>query len=202
MLTPLPFKNDPSGLTDIFRRIAPGSDLHNVLCKYMLTHGVEYVALSVPSVRPWKYIDKPMPRFSQRFPEDYVDNLDSLLAQGDPRVLIINHKSRSARVVKVDSLKAYNSTLLSMFVQSLQQINRKSRILYHMVGVTPPYGIGKFVLAETYQCCFRNLVCKLKVTRGEFEVRLYVRGHVHHTSLLDLSSVSKWLNCEPALVIT
>ena len=204
MLTPLLYKDTHDGLTDIYRKVAPGTHLHSVLCEYMLTRGLEFVALTVPTVRPSEFVVKNLSRFSQKFPQEYTDNLDALLAQGgdDPRVLVINCQSKSAQLVKVDSLQKYNETLLSLFVQSLQQINKTSRVLYRMVGQVPKHGLGKFVSSETNQCCFKNLVCKLKANRGGFEIKLYVRGHLNHNSLLDLSTVSKWFNCEPTLVFT
>ena len=197
-MIPLPFKKDSDGLTDLYRRIIPGSDLHNVICQYMLTRGLTYVALSVPSSRPTFFNTSNTPKFSDRFPKEYVDDLDSLLAQ-DNRVLSINRKTKEAEMIKVYSEKTYNEALLSMFVQSVQQINPTSQLLYLMVGLKPRFGRGRFVSSETNQCCFKNLVLKLKVTsRGSFDIRVFVREHVNHTDLLVLSSLSKWMNCEPA----
>lgn len=194
----MPYKDNDDGLTDIYRKITPGSELHNVLCKYMLTNRVNYVALMVPSSRPTSFINRHMSRFSDRFPKEYVDDLDVLLAQGRscPRVLVINHKNQEARMIEITSEETYYSVLFSMFVQSVQQINPTSRMLYLMIGMQPKFGLGKFVDSETNQCCFRYLVFKKKVIRGDVVIKVYVRDHVHHKSLLDLSSVSKWFNCE------
>lgn len=197
VVIPLPYKQNSDDLTDLYRQIVRGSDLHNALCEYMLTHKLTYVALSVPTSRPTFFNTGITPRFCDKFPKEYVDDLDTLLAQSN-RVLTINRGMKKAKMVEVYSEKTYNEALLSMFIQSVQQINPTSRLLYSMVGLEPKFGLGKFVSSETNQCCFKYLVFKLKVTRGSFVIRVYVRSHVNHTSLLVLSAVSKWFNCEPA----
>ena len=193
----MPFKQDSQGLTDLYRRVTPGSDLHNTICEYMLNHGLKYVALSVPTTRPTFYKTGNIHNFGDRFPKDYVDDLDSLLAQGN-QVLSINRKKKEAKRIQVLSQEKYNQVLLSIFVQSVQQINPTSRILYRMNGLKPRFGLGKFASSDTNQCCFKNLVLRLKVTCGMLEIRMYVSEHINHNSLLVLSAVSKWFNCEPA----
>lgn len=201
VITQMPFQRTDDGLTDIYRKAVTGSDIHRVLCGYMQKRGIKYVGLSTPKVRPTSFIVQKMPRFYNRFPEEYVREVDTLLGQGGnvPEALVINHETNKARTVKVSSLKMYNSVLLSLFVQSVQQVNQTSRILYRMVGLVPEHGLGKFISSETTQCCFQNLVAKLNSTnRGEFEIKFFVRDHIRHNSPFDHSSVSKWFNCDVA----
>jgi hypothetical protein len=203
VITQMPFQESDAGLSDIYRRAVPGSDIHRVLCKFMLTRGLKYVGLTAPSARPSSYVDKAVPNFHEHFPEDYSRDLDTLLGHGGsvPTVLIINQRSKEATAVKVTDRDTYNRVLLSMFVQSVQQLNRTSRMLFRMVGLPPKFGMGTFVSSETTQCCFKNLVAKLKTTpRGEFEINFFVKDHIHHSSLLDLSSIAKWFNSESAVV--
>ena len=192
-------QEDNTGLTDISRRIIPGSSLHKALCKYMTSTGSRYVGLSVPSTYPRNY-SREKGKFWKKFPTDYVDEVESLLAQGSPRyVLNINRIKDTAQLVQVESEETYNRVLLSLFVQSVQQINPTSRLLYSMVNVKPLHGLGVFISCETNQCCFRYLVAKVhrpSYSESDIDIRLYVRDHVHHNSLLDLSVISKWMNCE------
>lgn len=201
VITEMPFQESDAGLSDIYRTAVQGSDMHSVLCEFMLTRGLKYVGLSAPSARPKSFLKKPQPRFHERFPKEYVRDVDTLLGQGGtvPKVLVINYRPKKAWAVKVTDEQTYNQVILSMFVQSVQQLNRTSRLLYSMVDLAPMYGMGTFVSSETTQCCFKNLVAKLKTNvRGEFEIKFYVRDHVSHSGLVDLSSVSKWFNCETA----
>lgn len=198
VITEMPLQESDTGLTDIYRKVVPGSDIHRVLCKFMLTRKLKYVGLSAPSARPTSFMNNQQPKFHDRFPQEYVRDVDTLLGQGGgvPKVLVINHHTKKARTVKVNDRKTYDQVILSMFVQSVQQLNRTSRLLYRMVNLPPKFGIGTFVSSETTHCCFKNLVAKLKInTRSEFEIKFYVRDHVNHSGQVDLSSVSKWFNC-------
>lgn len=192
----MPYKKDTDGLTDLYQEITPASCLHNVICTYMKTHRLTYIALSVPSSRP-AFFNAAKAKFCDKFPKEYVNELDSLFSQS-AKVLIINRKKRDAKIVEVNSEKTYNEALLSIFVQSVQQINPTSRLLYAMVGLKPRFGLGKFVASETNQCCFKNLVIKLKCSG---ELRVYVRDHINHKTLLVLNAVSKWLDCKPITAI-
>lgn len=199
VITEMPFQESDVGLSDVYRKAVPGSDVYRVLRDFMLTRGLTYAGLSAPSERPTSYVDKTLPRFQDRFPEGYVRDLDTLLGQGGlvPEVLILNLRPTKATTVKVTEEATYNRVLLSMFVQSVQQLNRTSRILYKMVKLPPRFGVGTFVSSDTTQCCFKNLVAKLKInTLGEIDIKFYVRDHVTHKGLVDLSSISKWFNCE------
>ena len=77
------------------------------------------------------------------------------------------------------------------------------RRMLHFIGF---YDRGSIILNSELLSCkaliFGLLVAKLKTNvRGEFEIRFYVRDHVNHSSFVDLSSVSKWFNCETANVL-
>lgn len=189
-------------MTDINRKIRRGSALYKALRNYMVSNDVTCVGLSVPSTHPSTYVKGVAEKFWMRFPEAYVDEVDSLLAQGRSRcALNINVKLGTADVIRVKSENVYNSVLLSLFVQSVQQLNPTSRVLYSMVNVKPMHGVGVFVSCETNQCCFRYLAAKLHPSTttddsGQSDVRLYVREHVKHDSLLDLRVITKWMNCE------
>ena len=207
MLTPLLDQVSDEGLTSINRRVTPGTELHSILTDYMTSAGATYVALAVPQTSPETYSKHKTDFFSEKFPDEYVREVEGLLAQ-DPAsgaVLILNLLRETAEVFRVKTLKDYHRVLLSLFVQSVQQINPTSRILFEMKDLAPSFGVGKFVSCETNQCCFRYLTAKLCCKGGRTgaqtggqEVRLYVRDHVHHNSLLDLSVISKWMSAEYA----
>lgn len=187
-------------MTDISRRIKPGCALHKALKRYMKVTGSSCVGLSVPTTYPGTYVKGECATFWRRFPIEYVDELEALLAQGSLRcVLTINNKRETADVLQVATIDDFNRTLLSLFVQSVQQINPTSRVLYSMVNLKPIHGLGVFVSCETNQCCFKYLAAKIHATTDDSDgshIRLYVRDHVHHNSLLDLSVVNKWMSCE------
>lgn len=202
MLIPLPEDGNEGGMTDISRRLIKESALHKTLSSYMASKGLRYVQLTHPRSRPSTYDTKRGIPFLQRFPAEYVEEFEGMLAQsGD--VIVINPVKHTAEVVHVLSDTVYNSALLSLFVQSIQQVNPTSRMLYSMVGRPPAHGVGRFVSSETSQCCFKYIIVGAqKGYRGvdEFDLRLYVANHINHTCILDLESVAYWFSSEHSMV--
>jgi len=197
---PLYHRTDDDGLTNMYQRIKPGTALYKRLSTYMRETGVGYVRLAVPSTRPHSYdISKNLSQFSNRFPKDYVDEVEAMLAQYDPRgVLCIVTSTNKADLVNVTSLDTYNSALKTLFFQSVQHINPTSPILYLMINQTPPPGKGRFVTSKLAHCCVKHLTVKLvpQPSNKPCDLRLYVMDHINHTSSLDFVTIGKWFNAE------
>ena len=185
--------------TDLSRRIKLGSCLYRTLLDYMTSMNTEYVGLSVPVSDPEWYQPK-CAKFVDRFPKEYVDEVEALLAQGGCVLTLNKRKSDDVSLFRVTSEKDFTRVLLSLFVQSVQQRNRHAGMLYAMVNISPSLKNSKrcVFVSETNQCCFRHLTAKIVYKNRAIppDIRLYVRSHIQHDTLLDLGVITKWFDCE------
>ena len=204
VLVPYPQRdNNDEGLSNIYKTIPVGkNNLYKVLVDYMIENNTRYIGLYVPRARP-EYFKKDLSLpFHKRFPESYVHDFESLIAQSDPNISILcvyPYKSMCEIKKLKNNKDSYESALLSFFIQSVHQINPTSRILYEMQGFPPKYGCGKFITSDTNQCCFKKLVAKM-VSRpspdyiaNNVELILMVEDHVKHTEMLNVATLNKWL---------
>lgn len=187
-------------------RIKKHSQLYNALLDHMLQENVRYLALSVPDCVPHYFRKlRKEEKFWKKIPPDYVENVEALLAQGQgagfTKILVVNSRNSTAEMI--DAFDKYESVLLSLFVQSVQQRNPTSRLLYEMVGEDPVHGVGTFAECETFNCCFRSLVVKMTEVKKsgkklDVQLTLHTRRHLCHSKHPQIDVITKWFNCYSA----
>ena len=186
------YKNIPIGKSNVYKP----------LVDYMVKNNSRYVALNSPQTRPEFFKKDLSIPFHKKFPDRYVHEFESLLAQSDPKgsILCVSPFKNKCEIIKIKSSKEnYDSGLLSFFIQSIQQINPTSNLLYEMLEVHPKHRSGTFVTSDTNHCCFKKLIVKMArrpttdYSSNNIELILMVQDHVNHSGLLNMSALNKWL---------
>ena len=162
--------------TDLSRRIKLGSCLYRTLLDYMTSMNTEYVGLSVPVSDPEWYQPK-CAKFVDRFPKEYVDEVEALLAQGGCVLTLNKRKSDDVSLFRVTSEKDFTRVLLSLFVQSVQQRNRHAGMLYAMVNISPSLKNSKrcvFVSETNVSSAVSGILPPRSCTKTELSLQIFV----------------------------
>ena len=179
----------------------PKNSLHEALVPYMLYNNTRYVALLAPRAIPEFFNKELNIPFNKRFPDIYVHEFESLIAQSDIQKNIIHINPRDGRC-KIEYISRdkdkYESALLSFFIQSVQEINPQSKILYDMAGISPKRRSKNITSSGTNHCCFKKIVVKMVSapvddTSNCIKLVLMIQDHVNHKKDLNVSALNKWL---------
>lgn len=206
---PLPLLKSELDLVDTGLRMDKRSTLAKLIVRYMNEERTRYVSLSTPNQSPRSF-DKSAKSLIDKFPEEYVHDLEGLLNQSKvPRVLVVSLKDGSATTL-VNATTKYDSVVLSFFTQSVQQRNPTAGILYEMIGRPPPRKKGVFLDCETLNCCFRHSVVRLidaeRHDSLSYALALDVRFHQCVNNMdpekIPVDTMMKWFRCSPVDYLT
>ena len=207
---PIPEKyyESKGSLTDLLCKIDPDTEFYKELLEFIIKYSTGQILLTTPKTRPSYYNNNKSLSLLEKIPPDYLKELEGLLSVSNT-VFILNPKERTTKSVclKPNSPTVQTkleSIIMSFFVQSIQHINRNSRVLYAMADIPAEHGIGTFEGSPLNQCCVRHLVvkCQKKYSDGkQHDLRLFLAEHADHTSLLDMEAVNFWFMTKTALHI-
>ena len=181
-----------SEVIDLRRKVDPKSKLFRALIEHMERRSCTALWLTKPKSRP-KYYETRSPEtpFFEKIPRQYSDEMKALLSNFGGEVLVLEPNDHRAEFIGLkDSL---DTVCASFFVQSVTHINRKSRVLYTMLGL-PEQGIGKFTNSELTLCCVDHLIFSLQKRGVETDLRMFIGGHYNHKPISSQDTLFKWFS--------
>ncbi len=181
-------------LLDLRRTVTPTCGAYKAILEVMERRGCSTLWLTKPKTRP-AYVaaqeflcgEKP---FHLCVPSDFREEVERMAnaAQGD--VLVLKPETAYVKSMKTDK----EGILYSFFVQSVQHLNKSSRVLFALAGRRPQHGLGVFQSSKLRQCCLDHLFFHLqkKPGGGDLEVKVYIGGHSGHLALPLLQTLKRW----------
>ncbi|GFR78645.1 hypothetical protein ElyMa_002267800 [Elysia marginata] len=184
-------------LLDLRLAVDPSSGVFKALVDLMNRRECCTLWLTKPKTRP-TYVDSREflendKLFHECVPDEFRDEVEQLSGKFSDVVVF-----KPGGYAYVKSLKHHPETVLySFFVQSVQHLNKMSRILYALAGKRAPLGVGLFQSSELKQCCIDHLVFHLQKGVGGLELRVYIGGHSDHLALPFLKTLRRWFEISP-----
>jgi len=182
-------------LLDLRRAVTPTCEAYEAIVKLMERRGCSTLWLTKPKTRP-TYVaaqeflagEKP---FHSCVPPNFREEVERLSNASRGDVLVL--KPDGAAYVK-SMKKGEEGILYSFFVQSVQHLNKSSRVLFALAGRRSQRGLGVFQSSELKQCCVDHLFFHLqkKPGGGDLELKVFIGGHSEHLALPSLQTLKRW----------
>ena len=181
-------------LLDLRRAVTPTCEAYEAIVKLMERRRCSTLWLTKPKTRPayvaaQEFLDDGKP-FHLCVPPDFREEVERMAnaARGD--VLVLKPDAAYVKPMKKDK----EGILYSFFVQSVQHLNKSSRVLFALAGRRSQRSLGLFQSSELRGCCLDHLFFHLqkKPGGGDLELKVFIGGHSGHLALPPLQTLRRW----------